>query len=1052
VTASGLGTAASRLETSLDSLTATVGTGGAHLVETDALLVSSLSSTGAVNLTTTAAASDLSVASLSAAGQAVTLVSQGAVLDGDTANDGLDITAATLTVTASGLGTAASRLETSLDSLTATVGAGGAHLVEADALLVSSLSSAGAVNLTTTAAGSDLSVASLTAAGQTVTLLSQGAVLDADATVSDDVDITAASLSLTATGMGTSPSRLETALDTLSATVGAGGAHLVEADALLVSSLSSSGAVNLTTTASGSDLSVALISAAGQTVTLVSQGAVLDGDTGSNAVNINALGLSVTAAGLGNTSHPMSTSVASLGGALGAGGMNLGNQGALLVKDLASSGAVVLSTGGDLSVAAINATGQTVSLNVTGAVLDGNSGSDGVELNAGVLTLKATALGSQGSPLKTNLDSLTADMGDAGQGIYLSDFDKVEVLGVKGKGSLDVESPVGAFEVKQDQVFSSPLVLKSQDIQISAEMSGPRIDVVTPTLEGALAPMPLVLGSLVENVTPSKCEGVHINSEEAARLSFDTIVLGTSLAGQAIWFQTTPGDANDRLTFKSPVEVETLGNTRFSGLVTGTGLQVRGPGNTTYLDDADVLQTKDVIINDRVEVTKTSLMEVIGGKLSLLGGLTVKSGQTLTLLASDIDFGPFVAGTPVSIVLEEGATLVLGANTITWADEVSFDSNGGHVVLRGAPDTSQVQSRNMLPDAAPLAFAPSAANLAVWLDWLAADKDADAGLLSLTLGDAGANTRIPSAYPWTHLDAGSVILRGTAVHLASVGDAPWELTKSSVLRATTGDLNLHVDLKAMGDVSLVSTTGQVRMDTGVDVVANGAVALSAATGIVVGQIDSDKRIDLYSPAGSIVSAARATLGQAHVTAPAVSMHGYGQTWATAELAQMLTVKADALQVSAPSGVSSRGMTTGGMVYRLMDQGVGYLQLRLVGNAPERVMVLASQVQTELGRINSGSMPTQAWQPAGQAGGLSTWVPTAAASIPAVSRYLLSQPAPQAFAPSSFMAAASDDLLSDMSYGLTPEDNTVVLSLELDAPLVRSTGQLLTESDWTLLPQ
>ncbi len=1005
-----------------------------------------------MNLTTTAAASDLSVASLSAAGQAVTLSSQGAVLDGDTSNDGLDITAAALTVTASGLGTAASRLETSLDSLSATVGTGGAHLVETDALLVSSLSSTGAVNLTTTAAASDLSVASLSAAGQAVTLSSQGAVLDADASGSDDVDITAASLSVTATGLGTSPSRLETVLDSLSATVGSGGAHLVEADALLVSSLTSSGAVNLTTTASGSDLSVASINAVGQTVTLVSQGAVLDGDTGSNAVNITALGLNVTASALGSATQPVSTTVASLGGALGAGGMNLGNQGALLVKDLTSSGAVVLSTGGDLSVASFNATGQTVSLNVTGAVLDGNSGSDGVELNAGILTLKATALGSQGSPLKTNLDSLTADMGDAGQGIYLSDFDKVEVLGVKGKGSLDVESPVGAFEVKQDQVFSSPLVLKSQDIQISAEMSGPRIDVVTPTLEGALAPMPLVLGSLVENVTPSKGEGVHINSEEAARLSFDTIVLGTSLAGQAIWFQTTPGDTSDRLTFKSPVEVETLGNTRFSGLVTGTGLQVRGPGNTTYLDDADVLQTKDVVINDRVEVTKTSLMEVIGGKLSLLGGLTVKSGQTLTLLASDIDFGPFVAGTPVSIVLEDGATLVLGANTISWADEVSFDSDGGHVVLRGAPDTSQVQSRDMLPDAVPLAFVPSAANLAVWLDWLAADKDADAGLLSLTLGDADANTRIPSAYPWTHLGAGSVILRGTAVHLGSDDDAGLDPEHGRQCCAPLqASLDLHVDLKAMGDVSLVSTTGQVRMGAGVEVAANGAVALSAATGIVVGQIDSDKRIDLYSPAGRIVTTAAAAAGTAHVTAPSVSVHGYGQTWATAQADQMLTVKAKALQVSAPSGVASRGMTTGGMVYRLMDQGVGYLQLKLVGDAPERVMVSASQVQTELGRINTGSMPMQAWQPAGQQGGLSAWVPTAAATPSAVSRYLLSQP-PQAFAPTSFMASASDDLLSDMTYGLSEEDNTVVLSLELDAPLVRSTGQLLTESDWTLLPQ
>jgi hypothetical protein len=892
-----------------------------------------------------------------------------------------------------------------------------------------------------------LSVASLSAAGQAVTLSSQGAVLDGD-TSNDGLDITAAGLTVMATGLGTEASRLETSLDNLTATVGTGGAHLVETDALLVSSLSSTGAVNITTTATGADLSIASLSAASQTVTLVSQGSVLNGNTTNTAVNINAFGLNVTAAGLGNVALPLNTSVERLGGALGAGGLNLGNQGALLVKDLASSGAVVLSTGGDLSVAAFNATGQTVSLNVDGAVRDGNSGSDGVELNAGILTLQATGLGSQGSPLKTNIDSLTADMGNAGQGIYLSDFDKVEVLGVKGNGSLALESPVGAFEVKQDQVFTSPLVLKSQDIQISAEMSGPRIDVVTPTLEGALAPMPLVLGSLVANVTPSKDEGVHISAQEAARLSFDTIVLGTSLAGQAIWFQTTPGDANDRLTFKSPVEVETLGNTRFSGLVRGTGLQVRGPGNTTFLDDADLLQTKDVVINDRVVVTKTSIVEVIGGKLSLHGGLTVERNQTLTLLASDIDFGPFVAGTPVSIVLEEGATLVLGANTITWVDEVSFDSDGGHVVLRGAPDTSQVQSRDMLPDAAPLAFVPSAANLAVWLDWLAADKDGDAGLSSLTLGDADANTRIPSAYPWTHLGAGSVILRGSAVHLGSADDPAWTLSTDAVLRATAGDLILHLDLKAMGDVSLVSTTDQVRMGAGVVVDAKGAVALSAATGIVVGQIDSYKRIDLYSPAGRIVSAVSLAEGTAHVTAPAVSVHGYGQSWATAQADHMLTVQAQALQVSAPSGVASRGMTTGGMVYRLMDQGTGYLQLKLVGNAPERVMVSASQVQTELNLISGGSMPTQAWQPPGQMGGLSAWVPTATVSTQAVSRYLLSQPAPQ----TRFMAAASDDLLSDMEYGLSPEDNTVVLSLELDAPLARSTGQLLTESDWTLLPQ
>jgi hypothetical protein len=524
------------------------------------------------------------------------------------------------------------------------------------------------------------------------------------------------------------------------------------------------------------------------------------------------------------------------------------------------------------------------------------------------------------------------------------------------------------------------------------------------------------------------------------------------------------------LTFTSPLEVNNLkGITRFSGLITGNGLTVSGPGATTYFDGADLLQNNKVEINDHVRVlsfneqegvkdedktVKASLIEVKKDTLVINGGITVEPGQTLTLLADAIEFGPY-KDEEVTIFVAKGATLVLGANNFIFSPKVRFDSDGGAVVLRGAPNTDLLRvqdEQSVQPDFVAKDFQPSAEDLARWINWLAADQDGDAGLLSLTLGDAGAETRIPSASPWNDVDADSVILRGSAVHLGSADEPYWDLQRDAVLRATAGSLELHVDLDAKGDVSLVSTTGQVRMDAEVTVVAKGAVALSAAAGMVVGQIDSVQRIDLYSPAGRIVSAAAATAGTAHVMAPAVSVHGYGQSWSTAQADQMLTVQAQALQVSAPSGVASRGLTTGGMVYRLMDQGVGYLQLKLVGNAPERVMVSASQVQTELSLINDGSMPTQAWQPAGQIGGLSAWVPLAAASMQEAGRFLQRQTAPKAFEPTSFMAATSDDLLSDMAYGLSPEDNTVVLSLELDAPLVRSTGQLLTESDWTLLPQ
>jgi hypothetical protein len=40
----------------------------------------------------------------------------------------------------------------------------------------------------------------------------------------------------------------------------------------------------------------------------------------------------------------------------------------------------------------------------------------------------------------------------------------------------------------------------------------------------------------------------------------------------------------------------------------------------------------------------------------------------------------------------------------------------------------------------------------------------------------------------------------------------------------------------------------------------------------------------------------------------------------------------------------------------------------------------------------------------------------------------------------------------MSYGLSPEQEEPALSLDPGSPLLRSTGQLLTESEWALLAQ
>jgi hypothetical protein len=386
------------------------------------------------------------------------------------------------------------------------------------------------------------------------------------------------------------------------------------------------------------------------------------------------------------------------------------------------------------------------------------------------------------------------------------------------------------------------------------------------------------------------------------------------------------------------------------------------------------------------------------------------------------------------------------------------------VVLRGAPDSSVAPSQRPVqvdaPDAPPLAFEPDAQDLENWLTWLAADPDrisdpseapdGTRGLLSLTLGDAQALTRVSSAFPWTGLPTGSVALKGSAVHLGTAGEGRWQFGDAEVLRATAGSVYLHVDLLAEASVTLVSTAGAIEMDAGVQVAANGAAALSAASGIVIGQIDSDTRIDFYSPAGQITAAG--SVASAHLRAPAVSMYGYGQLSGSADAQRVLTVEAQAVQVSAPSGVSSRGMNADGVFYRLMDRGVSHLQFKLKDSATERVLVAASQVQSERSLISAGQTPAQAWQTAGSPTGLAAWVPSVAPSTPAVSRYLDGPPVVMSFFSMRSMPLAQDELLDDMSYGLSPEQEEPALSLDPGSPLLRSTGQLLTESEWALLAQ
>jgi hypothetical protein len=192
-------------------------------------------------------------------------------------------------------------------------------------------------------------------------------------------------------------------------------------------------------------------------------------------------------------------------------------------------------------------------------------------------------------------------------------------------------------------------------------------------------------------------------------------------------------------------------------------------------------------------------------------------------------------------------------------------------------------------------------------------------------------------------------MAGRQVHLGAASEnAQWQIGSSTRFVAVDGDLQLNADLMSGtgSHISLQAGSGQVRMAVNSEIRSEGAlVTVKAASGIEVGRIDTSSAnglqgaVALDSAGGRIVLAGTYTSGlDLGVSAQSVSFHGYGQALKATDGDRVLRVESERLQVSAPSGVSSRGQSSVGEYYRLMDQGKAYAQLLVTGQAPERVML------------------------------------------------------------------------------------------------------------------
>ncbi len=408
----------------------------------------------------TTTAGNISVGSVSAAGDQVSLTAVGAITDANGATN--NVTASSLTATA-GTGI---NLDTTITTLTAAnvTGTGAIDIRNSGALTVTSATTTdgaitlaadnGTLTLTTVTAGGigrnvtastttagNIAVGSVSAAGDQVSLTAVGAITDANGTANN---VTASSLAATA-GTGID---LDTTVTTLTSAnvTGTGSIDISNTGALAVANATTANG-NITLNATGGNLAITTVTAAGpgadvslstttsgnivlgvvtapDVVTLNAADAIIDANGAAN--NVTASSLTATA----GTGINLDTTITTLTSAnvTGAGAIDIRNAGALAVTSATTNdGAITLAadngtltltsvsaggigrnvtasttTVGDIAVGSVSAAGDQVSLTAVGSITDAN----GVANNVTASSLTATA--GTGINLDTTITTLSS--------------------------------------------------------------------------------------------------------------------------------------------------------------------------------------------------------------------------------------------------------------------------------------------------------------------------------------------------------------------------------------------------------------------------------------------------------------------------------------------------------------------------------------------------------------------------------------------------------------------------------------------------------------------
>jgi hypothetical protein len=852
----GFGADANAIESSITTLSASLGGGGLYLTETDDLIIGETAAI-AVNrvlFNGTVINPDTSVSQVidgvlndvTSTGDVVLSVG-GSLIDQDADGDSdLDIAASSLKLTAgNSIGAGDNHLELSVATLSAVATTGGLYLSETDAVTVGTVQGQSGLsshdNLILVSGGNLTSTASVSSNTGNI-LLDVTGTLDVNA----DVTTTGGHISILATGVLT---------QTATGDIGSSGSGTIDVQAAVITmsdgATASTGSGNIRYNSTGA-LQLDALSTSGNVS--LSGTAVTDAGSGvGDTVNVTADQLKISASSFGASDNLIETGITTMSGNVGSLYLNetddliIGDTLAISVNRIARNGSVG-SQPQDSAQSDIASAGEVV-LSVGGSLIDQDADGDS-DLDIAASSLKLTAgnsIGAGDNHLELSVATLSA-VATTG-GLYLSETDAVTVGTVQGQSGLS--SHDNLILVSGGNLTSTASV-SSNTGNILLDVTG-TLDVNTDVTTTGGHISILATGVLTQTATGD------IGSSGSGTIDVQAAVITMSDGATA-----STGSGNIRYNSTGALQLgalSTSGNVSLSGTaVTDAGSGVGDTVNVT----ADQLKISASSFGASDNLIETGITTLSGnvGSLYLNETDDLIISDTLAISVNRIARNGSVGSQP-----QDGAQ-----SDIASAGEVVL-SVGGDLIDQDADGDSDLDiAASSLKLTAGNSIGAGVNHLEISVNTLTAEAGADGLYLTeenaITVGTVQGQSGLTSA--------GNLVLIGNTGDL--VIDDAVGATGNVRLQAVNGDLNLNAPLDAGGGhISLLASGALTQVATGdvstsgdgaIDVSANaismadgaistagdGNIRYAATTSIALGSISTAGNVSL---SGTVISDANA---------------------------------------------------------------------------------------------------------------------------------------------------------------------------------------------------